>query len=105
MPARRSWSATRVGCWGSDLRKPHHLVHWARGGGTDLDNLVLLCHGHHRLVHEGGWTTSGHSTHDLRFHDPTGRLLRAFTIREDSWHRPAMAGSGSSPARLPPARL
>jgi hypothetical protein len=30
-------------------------VHWARGGTTDLDNLVLLCHRHHRLVHEGGW--------------------------------------------------
>jgi hypothetical protein len=33
----------------------HHLVHWARGGTTDLDNLVLLCHRHHWLVHEGGW--------------------------------------------------
>jgi hypothetical protein len=33
----------------------HHLVHWAKGGTTDLDNLVLLCHRHHWLVHEGGW--------------------------------------------------
>src|SRR5437763_6771727 len=33
----------------------HHLVHWARGGTTDLDNLVLLCHRHHWRVHEGGW--------------------------------------------------
>jgi len=33
----------------------HHLVHWARGGATDLPNLVLLCHRHHWLVHEGGW--------------------------------------------------
>jgi HNH endonuclease len=33
----------------------HHLVHWARGGTTDLDNLVLLCHRHHWMVHEGGW--------------------------------------------------
>jgi hypothetical protein len=33
----------------------HHLVHWARGGPTELGNLVLLCHRHHRLVHEGGW--------------------------------------------------
>ena len=33
----------------------HHVVHWIHGGSTDLDNLILLCHRHHRLVHEGGW--------------------------------------------------
>jgi Domain of unknown function (DUF222)/HNH endonuclease len=33
----------------------HHLVHWARGGTSDLGNLVLLCHRHHWMVHEGGW--------------------------------------------------
>jgi hypothetical protein len=34
----------------------HHLVHWADGGETALENLVLLCRPHHRLVHEEGWT-------------------------------------------------
>ena len=33
----------------------HHLVHWIKGGSTDLPNLVLLCHRHHWMVHEGGW--------------------------------------------------
>jgi hypothetical protein len=33
----------------------HHLVHWIRGGSTDLTNLVLLCHRHHWMVHEGNW--------------------------------------------------
>jgi hypothetical protein len=33
----------------------HHVLHWGHGGDTDLDNLVLLCHRHHWLVHEGGW--------------------------------------------------
>jgi hypothetical protein len=33
----------------------HHVHHWEHGGPTDLDNLVLLCHKHHHLVHEGGW--------------------------------------------------
>lgn len=33
----------------------HHLVHWIHNGPTDLDNLVLLCHRHHWMVHEGGW--------------------------------------------------
>jgi hypothetical protein len=33
----------------------HHVVHWIHGGTTDLDNLILLCHRHHWLVHEGNW--------------------------------------------------
>lgn len=30
----------------------HHVRHWADGGGTDLDNLVLLCHQHHHDHHD-----------------------------------------------------
>ena len=44
----------------------HHLVHWCRGGRTDLSNLVLLCHRHHWMVHEGGWQIA---------RDNTGRIL------------------------------
>jgi hypothetical protein len=33
----------------------HHVVHWIHGGSTNLDNLVLLCHRHHRMVHEDNW--------------------------------------------------
>jgi len=34
-----------LGCDRSaNLTAAHHLVHWAHGGKTDLDNLVLLCH-------------------------------------------------------------
>jgi hypothetical protein len=64
------------GCERKRWVQAHHLVHWADGGATNLDNLVLLCHAHHRLIHEGGWRTSGHPGKDLRFHDPTGRPLR-----------------------------
>jgi hypothetical protein len=64
------------GCERKRWLHAHHLVHWADGGATDLDNLVLLCHAHHRLIHEGGWRTSGHPGHDLRFHDPGCRPLR-----------------------------
>jgi len=37
----------------------HHLKHWAAGGETNLENLVLLCPRHHFLVHEGSWRLEG----------------------------------------------
>jgi Domain of unknown function (DUF222)/HNH endonuclease len=33
----------------------HHVIHWSKGGETDLSNMVLLCHRHHWMAHEGGW--------------------------------------------------
>jgi Domain of unknown function (DUF222)/HNH endonuclease len=40
----------------------HHIVFWMNGGDDDLENLVLLCQRHHRMVHEGGWQLI--KTHD-----------------------------------------
>ncbi len=64
------------GCERKRWLNAHHLVHWGDGGATNLDNLVLLCHTHHRLIHEGGWRTSGHPAGSLRFHEPGGLMLR-----------------------------
>ena len=33
----------------------HHVRHWADFGNTDLNNLALFCHDHHRLIHDGGY--------------------------------------------------
>ena len=33
----------------------HHILHWADGGPTSLDNLVLLCGHHHRHLHHTPW--------------------------------------------------
>ena len=33
----------------------HHLVHWADGGPTSIDNLALVCPPHHRAIHRGTW--------------------------------------------------
>jgi hypothetical protein len=44
------------GCERRRHLQAHHRTHWAHGGETSLDNLVLLCWHHHRLVHEGGYT-------------------------------------------------
>jgi hypothetical protein len=44
------------GCGSTAFANAHHIVWWSRGGATDLDNLLLICGFHHRLVHEHGWT-------------------------------------------------
>jgi hypothetical protein len=60
-PARRALSVRDGSCRWPACDRPasrcaaHHVVHWIHGGATDLDNLVLLCHRHHRMVHEGSW--------------------------------------------------
>ena len=60
-PKRRALNARDGGCRWPGCDRPasrsaaHHLEHWVKGGATDLPNLVLLCHRHHWLVHEGGW--------------------------------------------------
>ncbi|MBA8796266.1 hypothetical protein FHX74_003919 [Friedmanniella endophytica] len=41
------------GCHRTRHLAAHHVVPWAAGGRTDLDNLVLLCSWHHTTVHEG----------------------------------------------------
>ena len=33
----------------------HHIKHWVDGGETSLDNMLLLCGHHHRLIHSGPW--------------------------------------------------
>ena len=53
----------------------HHVEHWADGGATALDNLVLLCRRHHRAVHEEGFGVTLDAGGDVRFTRPDGRLL------------------------------
>ena len=36
----------------------HHIVHWADGGTTSLNNLILLCRHHHVVVHQTPWTVA-----------------------------------------------
>lgn len=33
----------------------HHIIPWAEGGETSLDNSVLVCSRHHHLVHRSEW--------------------------------------------------
>lgn len=53
---RRDRGCTMPGC---DLRarwcEAHHIRAWLDGGVTDIDNLVLLCRRHHRLIEHSPW--------------------------------------------------
>jgi hypothetical protein len=52
----------------------HHIVHWADGGPTVLDNTVLLCRAHHMLIHHSAWQVRL-NPHDRlpEFKPPPGR--------------------------------
>ena len=60
-PRRRALIARDRHCQWPGCERPaswcdgHHIVHWARGGGGEIENQVLLCARHHWKVHEGGW--------------------------------------------------
>ena len=43
------------GCSHQRHVEAHHVQHWIDGGETRLDNLVLLCSAHHRLLHHGAF--------------------------------------------------
>ena len=43
------------GCAHQRYVEAHHVRHWIDGGETSLDNLVLLCGAHHRLLHHGAF--------------------------------------------------
>ena len=55
----------------------HHVQHWADGGATRLDNLVLLCRRHHRSVHEEGFTVRLDPAGNAEFCWPDGRPFPA----------------------------
>ena len=64
------------GCGQTRFLHAHHIVFWEHGGRTDLDNLVLLCQRHHRLLHHGQYSCRlGPDTQRPRFTDPNGREL------------------------------
>jgi hypothetical protein len=53
----------------------HHIRHWSAGGETCLQNLLLLCTRHHRLVHEGGFGIQQGASGEMNFSDPQGQTI------------------------------
>jgi len=57
------------GCTNNRFVDGHHIEHWADGGETSMDNLVLLCRHHHHLVHEGGFDCKKSADGEIYFED------------------------------------
>ncbi len=83
------------GCPCSRFVDAHHIVHWAHGGETKLNNLVLMCRFHHRLVHDGGYEVRIGGDGAVEFVGPDRRLLPA------SPPPPAVVELSAPAARLP----
>ena len=64
------------GCTATHRLNGHHVKHWANGGEVSLDNLVLLCRTHHRLVHEGGFDVQRLDDSAFRFTNPHGSAIK-----------------------------
>jgi hypothetical protein len=66
------------GCTNHKFVDGHHIRHWSDGGETSLDNLVLLCRYHHRLVHEGGFDCTRSNDGEIWFEDRRHQRLNEF---------------------------
>ncbi|QQR90367.1 MAG: DUF222 domain-containing protein [Myxococcales bacterium] len=67
------------GCTHTKFLHAHHIKHWAHGGETKLDNLILLCTKHHRAVHEDGFSLRKHQS-GWSFYAPEGKALLATLV-------------------------
>ena len=64
---RRDRCCTYPGCAApAGWSRVHHVLHWADGGASDVDNAALLCQRHHTVVHDRRlWATVRQRPDDL----------------------------------------
>ena len=79
----RDGGCTFPGCGTRRFVDGHHIRHWEAGGPTDLDNLVTVCHFHHKLVHEFGWDVALDANQVAIWFRPDGRRYEPGPSRAD----------------------
>ncbi|MBA3764702.1 MAG: DUF222 domain-containing protein [Actinobacteria bacterium] len=79
------------GCGSTAYANAHHIVWWSQGGATDLENLVLVCGFHHRLVHEHDWSIERMPDGRVRWYMADGTRYRGWPSPEISNDEPAVA--------------
>jgi Domain of unknown function (DUF222)/HNH endonuclease len=65
------------GCGDRRFTHAHHIRWRKHGGPTALDNLVLVCTFHHKLVHEFGWRVKRETDGTVMWFRPDGVPYRA----------------------------
>ena len=71
----RDKCCTYPSCSHEQFLEAHHVMHWADGGETSLDNTRLICNRHHRLLHEGGFTIHKNFAGEWYFRTAEGKVL------------------------------
>ena len=71
----RDKCCTYPSCSHEQFLEAHHVMHWADGGETSLDNTRLICNRHHRLLHEGGFTIHKNFAGEWYFKTAEGKVL------------------------------
>jgi hypothetical protein len=80
------------GCTRRKNLHAHHVVYWADGGPTDLDNLVLVCSRHHTLIHAQGFSLVLHP--DRRLDVRTADGVAIVHHPAQPWGDPAALAQG-----------
>ena len=71
----RDKCCTYPSCSHEQFLEAHHVMHWADGGETSLENTRLICNRHHRLLHEGGFTIHKNFAGEWYFRTAEGKVL------------------------------
>ena len=71
---KRSGHCQYPGCTATRELQAHHILADEHGGKTELDNLILLCPRHHKLLHDHDIHAGGHG-HRPAFTDQSGRAI------------------------------
>lgn len=81
----------------------HHITWWSAGGGTDLDNLCIVCSRHHTMIHEQGLTIA--KTPDgMKVQPPPARAFRMVTQPPDGTGDPPLDTQQPNRSQQPDTR-
>jgi hypothetical protein len=64
---RDGYRCQAPGCTARRNLEVHHIVYRSAGGGEEPENRTVLCHRHHRLIHDGVVVLKGRAPGDLRW--------------------------------------
>ncbi len=84
------------GCESEHRLHAHHIIHWAKGGPTELDNLISVCDFHHHKLHEGKWNVRA-TRNGFVFFDPDGQEHAVPILRLPTPERLPAKNSAATP--------